>query len=126
MALPEADFPWCPETIPPEPISPEYAEVISESEVFKRQIQLLSVTPLEKFELDFGEIPASGVTICRDNIRAHYNAQLNRYYAFYWTGIPSWLSATSIHVRYESYEEKPIPKANGTVWQVKLVFRKEI
>lgn len=125
MASPQDAFPWCPESIPPKPLSPEYAIIETESEAFNRQIQILDPTPLERYELDFGEILASGVTICRNNIKAHYLAQLHNYYAFYWTGVPSYISGTSVHVRYDSYEETPVPRSNGTIWEVKIVFRKE-
>jgi hypothetical protein len=132
MASPQDNFIWCPETIPPRRLPYDDNSGIpmirSATEIFKMQRQLLSSTPLERFELDFGEILASGVTICRNNIKAHYEAQIEDYYDFYWTGVPSYLSITSIHVRYEpgSYEESPVAKSNGLLWSVKMIFRKEV
>ncbi len=119
-------FPWCPENIPVKPLTPEVAIIRTETESFKVQRQLIDPTQLEKFELDFGEILNTGVTTCRNSIRAHYIAQNHDYSSFSWTGVPSYISATPITVRYEGYEEEPVPRSNGTIWNVKLTFRKEV
>ena len=120
----EEDFTWSPESIPPK-TTIQYATLETESESFKRHIILLDDTPLKRYELNFGEILNTGVTLCRSSIRAHYDAQFHNYYAFYWTAVPSYLSAVSLHVRYDVYEEEPVDRSNGTIWRVRIVFREE-
>lgn len=126
MASAGDPFTWTPDSIPPNPITPQFAIVETQSSGFKRQIQLIDSNKIERYELDFGEIPASDspTDVNRDDIYAHYIAQNHSYSKFYWNSVPSYIADTPFYVRYDEYKETPM--ADGEIWKVFLVFRKEV
>lgn len=130
MAAAEDDFTWVPGIVSPKPLTKRYPILRSNTDEFIIQRQLLSSTPEELFELDFGEILGSSDPIGnnRDDIRAHYDAQIHDFYKFYYKYPPDYInSGSQFYVRYEEYNEIPIRYKSGlSIWKVKIIFRKEI
>jgi hypothetical protein len=129
MASAGDPFIWTPDLIPVNPLKPKYPILRTESDEFKIQRQLLSSTPAELFELDFGEILSSGSPTGNnyDDINAHFEAQVDDTNKFYWNSVPSYISVSPFYVRYEDYSAIPV-RVNSSfgIWNVKMTFRKEI
>jgi hypothetical protein len=133
MATAGDPFIWTPDNIPPKPLSKKYAFVRSQADSpYKIQRQLTDATPLEEFELDFGEIPAIGSPTGnnRNDIKAHWDAQIIDLYKFYWNSVPAYIAVAPFYVRYlpDGYQEEPLRGDGKTavIWSVKIKFMKEV
>lgn len=80
-----ANFTFVPSVVIPE--EPEYSVEITPSEGMKKQYQLLSTTPLQRFKLIFKAI-TNAVAV---DIQAHYASCYGQYDNFSWTSVPSYI-----------------------------------
>jgi len=119
-----ANFTWTPNKV--KPSTPKYNVLRTPSESLKRRYYEIDSNEEKFYTLEFGLIQKSGAINGnnRDDIRAHFDANKGFYTSFSWTGVPSYISASPVTCRYETYEEDP--DANGNVWKVTITFREEI
>lgn len=127
MASAGDPFTWTPDVIPPDPLTPDLALIVTESESFKRNYLLIDPDKNELFDLDFGEIQNSGSPTGANaqEIRAHYEAQNHNYSSFYWSSVPSYIAVSPFLVRYEKFRAIPVVK-DGSLWKITLTLRKEV
>jgi hypothetical protein len=130
MASPTDPFIWTPENNIVKELNPKYAFLRTPADSpYKIQRQLLDPVPLQEYELDFGEIFSTGspTGMNRNSIKAHYDAQIEDYYAFYWNSVPAYISLSAFQVRYSSYEEEPLD-SNGSIriYKLKIVLSKVV
>ena len=103
------------------PREPRFAVLITPSESFKKDYQLLDTNSIKVYDLTF-----SGVTdSTRNSIIAHFASVTGPYDSFVWTSVPSYLNAgTTMTVRYmqNSYKEQPQARS----WDIQLSFEKSV
>ena len=114
-------FSWVPKN-PVIPIAPKYNLVETQSENFKKQIQIADASVIEQWELNFGEIRKDVGANNRTDLKLHYANQTHSAYTFSWTNPPTYISGSPITVRYREYEETP--DVDGEIWSVKVIFEK--
>ncbi len=107
-----ANFSWTPEYVYPE--APEFPVVITQSDSYKKNYQLIATTATERFTLYFKKAS----TATRNDILSHYNTTgYGNYASFSWTTVPTYIkSAASQTVRYISYKEEPIEAGLWDIW----------
>lgn len=110
------------------PEEPKYANIITESENFKKDYQNLSSTPIERFKLIFeGMSDADAETLYE-----HYKGRYGGYDEFTWKAsyIPSYingycdLGGGDLTGRWVDGSFKNTPKSHS--WDIELVFEKSI
>jgi len=109
------DFTWTPTWVTPR--AKQYAVLITPSESFKKDRQLLDTNSIDIYDLEF-----DGVTDANRNlILAHYSGVTAEYDSFWWSTVPSYLNIGSgVTVNYvaNSYKENPKPRS----WNIALSF----
>lgn len=122
-----ADFTWKPDLV--EPSTPRDNILKTPSENFRQVFYEVDSNEEQLFTLVFGDIskiPTAGPN-SRDLIYAHFRTHKLFLNSFSWTNVPTYISddfGTPITVRYWRYTE--IPKSDGNIWNVSMVFRKEV
>jgi len=122
-----ADFIWKPDDV--NPGTPRDNILRSPSENFKQTFYEVDSNVEQFFTLLFGNISKTldQSANYRDAIYAHFIANKMFLTNFNWTNVPTYISGdhgSSISVRYWDYDEVPI--ADGNIWNVTVVFRKEV
>jgi hypothetical protein len=79
-------------------LEPEFPVIITQSDSFKKNYQLIETTATERYSLLFKAIS----TTVRNNILSHFNTTgYGGYASFSWTTVPSYIkTGTSQTVRY--------------------------
>ena len=99
-----ADFSYTPQEVIA--LEPEYPVVITQSDSFKKNYQLIETTARERYLVIFKAIATS----VRNNILTHWNTTgYGGYASFSWTTVPSYIKSGSAQtVRYVpgSYSEE--------------------
>lgn len=116
---------WC------APRTPKFSVIVTASESFKKDYQLLDSNAVWIYDLNFSGVSDSG----RNAIMRHYTGWQSGsmvgggvtgpYEDFVWTTVPSYLSAgTTMSVRYVlgSFKEKP----SSRYWDISMSFEKKI
>ena len=103
------------------PREEDFAVLITQSESFKKDYQLLDTNSIRVYDLTF-----TGVTdSIRNTIFAHRTSVTGPYDSFTWTSVPSYLNAgTTMTVRYvaKSYKEQPQARS----WDIRLSFERDV
>ena len=114
-----ANFTYIPTWVTP--IAPKYAVIITQSESFKKDYQLLDTNSIQRYTLKF-----EGVSDTNRNLMiAHYSGVTGPYDSFSWTTVPSYLNeGASLTVRYSpgGYREKP----DAAYWNIDITFEKNV
>ena len=114
-----ANFTWTPTWVMPR--VPQYAVLITQSESFKKDYQLLDSNSIDRYDLSFDGISDTD----RNAVVGHYSGVTGPYDSFIWTTVPSYLNAgTTMTVRYVSGSYKEEPSAR--YWSIKLSFEKDV
>jgi len=103
------------------PRAPVFAVLITPSESFKKDYQLLDTNSQGIYDLTFDGV----LDATRNTIIAHYTGVTGPYDNFVWKSVPSYLNAgATMTVRYVlgSYKEEPRERS----WQIKCSFEKDI
>ena len=113
------------------PKEPQFAVIVTASESFKKDYQLLDSNAIWVYDLSFSGVSDSG----RNAMMRHYTGWQSGnmvgggvtgpFEVFVWTSVPSYLSAgTTMSVRYVpgSFKEKPSPRH----WDINMSFEKNI
>lgn len=110
-----ANFTWTPDAV--EPAMPQFPVVVTQSDSFKKNYQLIDTTAVEQFKLLF----KNASTTDRNSILSHFNGEYGGYTSFSWTTVPSYIkSGASQTVRYISYSESPVSESG--LWAIEIVF----
>lgn len=109
-----ANFTWQPNYVYPK--SPEFAVHSTPSDSMKKEVLIVDVTPLKKWELLFKAVD----TTTRNAILAHYCGQYGGGLSFTWTPVPSYIeSGAAQTVRYSDYRETPLQVG---LWEIRVTF----
>ncbi|MFH1623545.1 MAG: hypothetical protein ABID54_00125 [Pseudomonadota bacterium] len=103
------------------PREPVYPVIITASENFKKDYQLLDDNSQDIYDLHFDGISDA----VRNTIAAHRAGVSGGYDNFVWTSVPSYLNAgTTMTVRYVrgSYNEEPRARS----WEINFAFEKDV
>ena len=105
------------------PRAKQWAVLITPSESFKKDYQLLDTNSIDVYDVRFDGV--SDAT--RNSIVAHYNGQATGpYAAFEWATVPTYLNTggTTMTVRYvpDTYKEEP----QSRYWMIQLSFEKDV
>ena len=103
------------------PRAPQYAVIITMSESFKKDYQVLDSNANKIFDLTFDGV--SDTT--RNTILSHYSSVTGPYDSFTWKSVPSYLNeGSSMTVRYKqgTYAEEPRERS----WQIKFSFEEDV
>lgn len=117
-----ADFSYTPQEVIA--LEPEFPVVITQSDSFKKNYQLIETTATERYSLLFKAIETS----VRNNILTHFNTTgYGGYASFSWTTVPSYIkSGATQTVRYVpgSYSED-FADLSG-LYNVRLMFEIDV
>lgn len=127
MAAPA--FYWIPSWVTPK--APVFPVLITPSESFKKDYQLLDSDAIWRYDLTFTGVSDSG----RNAILRHYSGwsggaavgggATGPFQSFNWTSIPSYLNQSgSSTVRYVPGSYKESPKARS--WDIRLTFEVDV
>ena len=110
-----ANFTWTPTWATPR--APQFAVLITPTESFKKDYQLLDTNSINIYDLEFDGL----LDATRNSIVAHFIGVTGAYDSFDWNTVPSYLDAgTTMTVRYlpGSYKER----VESRHWEIKLAF----
>jgi len=109
------DFTWTPTYVTPR--ASVFAVLITPSESFKKDRQLLDTNSIDIYDLEF-----DGTTDANRNlILNHFSGVTGPYDSFWWSTVPSYLNIGSgVTVNYvpNSYKEDP----DSRYWRIRLAF----
>jgi hypothetical protein len=113
------DFTWTPTWVTPR--AKQWPVLITQSESFKKDYQLLDTNSLNVYELEFDGVTDS----TRNAILNHFTGVTGPYDSFWWSTVPSYLNIGSgVTVRYlpGSYQESP----RARYWEITFSFEEDV
>jgi hypothetical protein len=109
------DFTWTPTWVTPR--APVYAVLITPSESFKKDRQLLDTNAINIYDLEFDGVSDAN----RNLILNHFSGVTGEYDSFWWSTVPSYLnigSGATVNYVPGSYKEE----VESRYWQIRLAF----
>jgi len=104
-----------------EPESPEYHNVITKAESYKKVFTNISTTPTRIFKLKFDGLSDTDYA----TLKTHYEGRMGGYDSFSWTSVPAYIdSGTSKTGRWVDGSLKATPQAKH--WEVEIQFEQEV
>ena len=101
------------------PETPDYNNIISESESMKKEYLNLSATPVERWQLHFKALTSTEMNA----ILTHYKDQSGGYYAFSWQSVPTYINSGSNMTGHWVDKSWKVSQTSNK-WSVQVSFEK--